>query len=91
MLKEGPYPLALQQRVRSSHGHLSNEDAADFLRQLGNDRLNYVILAHLSDTNNLPDLALKAAAGVNSGSNIKLVLSKQDLAQPIISLEKKIA
>lgn len=91
MLKEGPYPLALQQRVRSSHGHLSNEDAAAFLHQISSERLNYVILAHLSDTNNLPDLALKAAAGANSDSNIKFVLSQQDVAQPIISLAKKIA
>lgn len=90
MLKEGPYPLALQQRVRSSHGHLSNEDAADFLRQVGSEGLDYVVLAHLSGANNLPDLALKAAAGVNSHPAIKLVLSEQDTPQPIISLEKKI-
>lgn len=88
MLREGPYPLSLQQRVRSSHGHLCNEDAADFVRQIGNERLKHVILAHLSDTNNLPDLALKAAAGANSHPNIKFILSKQDVPQPIISLKE---
>ncbi len=86
MLKEGPYPLALQQRVRSSHGHLSNEDAASFLRQIVNERLRYVIPAHLSDTNNLPKLAMQAAAKVNNFPDLKLVLSKQDKPHPVISL-----
>jgi phosphoribosyl 1,2-cyclic phosphodiesterase len=64
MLKSGPYPLVLQQRVRSSHGHLANEDAASFLQSLLHDKLQYIILAHLSETNNTRDLALKSAKAV---------------------------
>lgn len=64
MLKNGPYPLALQQRVRSSQGHLANEDAAVFLQSLLHEKLRHVILAHLSEKNNRPDLALKSAAAV---------------------------
>jgi phosphoribosyl 1,2-cyclic phosphodiesterase len=64
MLKQGPYPLFLQQRVRSSQGHLANEDAAAFLQTLLHDRLKYIILAHLSETNNTPDLALKSASAI---------------------------
>ena len=64
MLKTGPYPFSLQQRVRSSQGHLANEDAADFLKTLLHDRLQYVILAHLSETNNTAKLALKSASAV---------------------------
>ncbi|HID03632.1 MAG TPA: MBL fold metallo-hydrolase [Desulfobacterales bacterium] len=66
MLKTGPYPFSLQQRVRSTHGHLSNEDAADFLKTLLHDRLQYVILAHLSETNNTAELALTSANSVMS-------------------------
>ncbi len=61
MLKNGPYPLQLQQRVKSSHGHLANIDAAAFLDKLLHDDLKHVILAHLSETNNDPALALLEA------------------------------
>ncbi len=64
MLKNGPYPLFLQQRVWSSQGHLANEDAASFLTTLLHDSLQYVVLAHLSETNNTPELALKSASSV---------------------------
>lgn len=64
MLKAGPYPLALQQRVRSPQGHLANEDAASFLKDLFHERLQFAILAHLSATNNTPELAYRSAAGV---------------------------
>jgi phosphoribosyl 1,2-cyclic phosphodiesterase len=64
MLKQGPYPLFLQQRVRSSQGHLANGDAAAFLQTLLHDNLKYIILAHLSETNNTTDLALKSASAV---------------------------
>jgi phosphoribosyl 1,2-cyclic phosphodiesterase len=63
MLAAGPYPLHLQQRVRSRQGHLANDDAARFLADLLHDRLQHVVLAHLSETNNLPELALEAVTG----------------------------
>lgn len=58
MLKNGPYPLSLQQRVRSSHGHLSNQDAAEFFDNIHHEKLQHVVLAHLSETNNLPRFAI---------------------------------
>ncbi len=64
MLKDGPYPPALKQRVRSSHGHLANGDAASFLATVFHDDLKHVVLAHLSETNNIPMLALKEARKV---------------------------
>lgn len=63
MLADGPYPLHLQQRVRSRQGHLANNDAAHFLGDLLHDRLQHVVLAHLSETNNQPELALEAVTG----------------------------
>jgi phosphoribosyl 1,2-cyclic phosphodiesterase len=86
MLKNGPYPLALQQRVRSSHGHLANVDAADFLKQLLSDRLQYVILAHLSETNNLPEIAHRAALKAAQSSQCKLVIASQNTPTAVIEL-----
>jgi phosphoribosyl 1,2-cyclic phosphodiesterase len=57
LLRDGPYPWHLKQRVRSRHGHLSNSESADLLRNLYWDGLEAVFLAHLSETNNTPQLA----------------------------------
>ncbi|MGA2349690.1 MAG: MBL fold metallo-hydrolase [Terracidiphilus sp.] len=57
MLRDGPYPWAVKQRVLSRVGHLSNEAAASFLEDGYDGQAAYVILAHLSESNNLPDLA----------------------------------
>jgi phosphoribosyl 1,2-cyclic phosphodiesterase len=54
MLMTGPYPLDLKERIASDRGHLSNEDASDFIRRYG-DHLSQVFLAHLSETNNSVD------------------------------------
>ncbi len=61
MLMDGPYPWRLKQRVRGHHGHLSNDQAAALLRQGGSAKLRHLVLAHLSDDNNEPDVAQKAA------------------------------
>ena len=57
MLRDGPYPWQVKQRVLSRVGHLSNEAAAEFLESSYDGGAMYVILAHLSESNNLPDLA----------------------------------
>jgi hypothetical protein len=57
MLRDGPYPWAVKQRVLSRVGHLSNEAAAEFLENEYDGQAAYVILAHLSESNNLPELA----------------------------------
>jgi phosphoribosyl 1,2-cyclic phosphodiesterase len=61
MLREGPYPWSVKQRVLSRVGHLSNEAAAEFLETEYDGHAAYVILAHLSESNNLPELARVAA------------------------------
>jgi len=86
MLKNGVYPLALQQRVRSSRGHLCNEDAAQFLAGLIGDHLRVAVLAHLSETNNTPELAQKAALlAVPQWGETSLVTATQ--ARPTLLLE----
>lgn len=87
MLKNGPYPLSLQQRVRSSRGHLSNEDGAEFLAGLIGDQLRTVVLAHLSETNNSPDLAKKAALqSVRQWGDTTLHIASQDAPTPLLEL-----
>lgn len=57
MLRNGPYPWPLKQRVAGRHGHLSNADAAAGLPELAHEGLCHVVLCHLSQVNNLPSLA----------------------------------
>jgi len=61
MLKVGPYPWALKQRVMSRRGHLSNDAVAEFLGGAFDGRARHVVLAHLSKNNNHPELALLSA------------------------------
>jgi phosphoribosyl 1,2-cyclic phosphodiesterase len=90
MLKNGPYPLALQQRVRSSQGHLANEDAAIFLKSLIHSKLQVAVLAHLSETNNTQDLARSAAVPCfPPGHESDLLIAEQDRATRLISLTAK--
>jgi len=60
MLRTGPYPEFLKRRIAGNRGHLSNQDAAAVLRDLG-DSIHLAILAHLSEENNEPGLALSTA------------------------------
>jgi phosphoribosyl 1,2-cyclic phosphodiesterase len=61
MLRDGPYPWSVKQRVLSRVGHLSNEATAEFLENSYDGQAAYVILAHLSESNNLPELARVSA------------------------------
>ena len=64
MLRRGPYPWHLKQRVAGRHGHLSNREAAEGLSELVSERLQWVVLYHLSRTNNSPALAAEAIGRV---------------------------
>lgn len=87
MLKNGPYPLPLQQRVRSSRGHLRNEDAAAFLADLIGRQLQIAVLAHLSETNNTPLLARSAAQqAVQDWGETALVIASQNHPTPLVEL-----
>ncbi len=61
MLRDGPYPWSLKQRVLSRVGHLSNKAAAEFLTRDYDGGAHTIVLGHLSEQNNLPDLARFAA------------------------------
>ena len=62
MLRDGPYPWQLKQRVAGRLGHLSNDDAAALLQQVVGEACQAVVLLHLSEHNNTPELARRTAA-----------------------------
>lgn len=67
MLRDGPYPWSVKQRVLSRVGHLSNEASATYLETEYDGQATYVILGHLSESNNLPELARIAAERALNG------------------------
>lgn len=62
MLWEGSYPWELKQRIRGRFGHLSNEEAAQTIRELAQTGLRRGVLAHLSRENNRPELARESVS-----------------------------
>jgi phosphoribosyl 1,2-cyclic phosphodiesterase len=88
MLRDGPYPWSVKQRVLSRVGHLSNEAAADFLEHGYDGQAAYVILAHLSESNNLPELArVTAERALNGRASLlanRLLLAEQN--EPLASI-----
>lgn len=61
MLRGGPYPWSVKQRVMSRVGHLSNEALADFFLHDYDNNAAFVVLAHLSEQNNHPEIARREA------------------------------
>lgn len=86
MLEHGPYPWPLKQRVKSRTGHLSNESARDLLMEVLHDGLTHVILAHLSETNNTPELAMGAVSGPLDRIRPELTVALQHTAGEIITI-----
>jgi len=58
MLENGPYPIYLKKWISSNAGHLSNSQAASCIKKYASPKLKKIILSHLSDTNNTPEIAL---------------------------------
>jgi len=83
MLKIGPYPWFVKQRVMSRHGHLSNNATARFLSAEFDGAAEVLVLAHLSETNNHPEIArmtaLEALRQRSDGGPRELHLASQDL------------
>jgi phosphoribosyl 1,2-cyclic phosphodiesterase len=86
MLRDGPYPWSVKQRVMSRVGHLSNEAASDFLEKNYDGNASYVVLAHLSESNNLPELA-RVTAERALRDRMSLLANKLILAQQNEPLE----
>ena len=89
MLAEGPYPSQLKRRISGGRGHLSNEQAAIMLARLAGPNLHTLVLAHLSETNNTPELALEAARATLSRlglDHVQVLVADQHEVGPVLSV-----
>lgn len=83
MLQNGPYPYYLKKRILSNSGHLSNDACAAELPYFIKNGTNKFILAHLSQENNLPELALETSVCHLSSYNMKNGIDYQLLVAPV--------
>lgn len=93
MLRTGPYPAYLKQRIAGANGHLSNTEAAEFLAEHTSEELKYVWLCHLSKDNNHPELAYKTVEwklkekGILVGKDLQVVALKRNLPSELYEFE----
>lgn len=93
MLQVGPYPYKLKQRILGDRGHLSNELSGKLLKRLAHDKLQGVILGHLSKDNNIPELAyetvrveLAMSSEIYNEYQFPITVAKRDEVSPIIKI-----
>lgn len=79
MLMNGAYPASLKKRVAGKFGHLDNATAGELLRRIDCSKLRHVIAAHLSKSNNLPELARGALAAALGCEADWVGIAEQDL------------
>jgi phosphoribosyl 1,2-cyclic phosphodiesterase len=87
MLRSGPYPWPLKQRILGRSGHLSNDASQTLLGDIVHAQLRHVVLAHLSEVNNTPETALRAFAAVAGGHHFKLSVATQAHGSELILLK----
>jgi phosphoribosyl 1,2-cyclic phosphodiesterase len=87
MLLEGPYPLDLKHRIRSRVGHLSNEQSLELFNQLNtNGRLKQLILGHLSEINNQPEIVSRIFHQHPACRLLQVTIATQAMPTPIIEV-----
>ncbi|HTX76324.1 MAG TPA: MBL fold metallo-hydrolase [Terracidiphilus sp.] len=89
MLRDGPNPWQVKQRVLSRVGHLSNDATAEYLEGSYDGQATWIILGHLSESNNLPELARLAAERALNGrasllGNRLLIAHQHEPLAPIL-------
>ncbi len=87
LLKLSNYPWELKQRIASRKGHLSNGDCAKLVERVVSDKTSYIVLAHLSEENNNPDIALMSVFRAIKGMPVSVDVAKQAEPTPIYSLD----
>jgi len=85
MLRVGPYPWSVKQRVMSRRGHLSNEIAADFIQRDLDGSVSTLILGHISEHNNHPELVRNMAHKALDGRALftRLVVAEPGLQSEV--------
>lgn len=93
MLQVGPYPYYLKQRILGDRGHLSNENSGRLLSRILHDKLQAIILGHLSKENNLPELAYEAVRmEITMGDNpynandFRMMVANRSEVSPVIDI-----
>ncbi|MBQ2803548.1 MAG: MBL fold metallo-hydrolase [Lachnospiraceae bacterium] len=93
MLQVGPYPYRLKQRILGDKGHLSNENSGRLLSRVLHDKLQTIVLGHLSKENNLPELAYEAVRmEITMGDNpyhandFKMMVAKRSDVSEVIHI-----
>ena len=84
MLRVGPYPWSVKQRVMSRRGHLSNEVAAKFIQHDLDTSVSTLVLGHISEHNNHPELVRNAASKALNG---RALFTRLFVAEPNIQSE----
>jgi phosphoribosyl 1,2-cyclic phosphodiesterase len=87
MLRVGPYPWSVKQRVMSRRGHLSNEVAADFIKNDLDISVSTLVLGHISEHNNHPELVRNMAAKALDGRALftRLVVAEPGVMSEVFS------
>ena len=90
-VRSGPYPYYLKQRILGSEGHLCNEDAARFAVTLAKSGASQLILAHLSQENNTPAMALFAVETALSAAGLapELTVAPRDTLSRIYTVSRR--
>ena len=89
MLMEGKYPYHIKQRILGDKGHLSNKDCAYYLSQFVTENTEYIVLAHLSEDNNTPEIAQETLFKTfeKSGKAMpKVIIAKQKESTDLIEV-----
>ena len=92
MVGRGPYPAHLKRRILGQKGHLNNEDCAKALVRLVKEGTQAVFLSHLSQDNNLPELAYSTVcsalfdAGYEAGVDVRVSVSRRDRVSDMLVL-----
>ena len=86
MLMEGPYPYILKQRVIGDKGHLSNRSTGQYLNKVIGDKTKCIVLAHISENNNLPELALEQVKEEIKDYNRKIIVAKQHEETEVVEI-----
>ena len=89
MLREGPYPYFLQQRVIGDKGHLSNKQTSDYLCKFIGKETNKIVLTHISEKNNTEEKVLETFNETLKENNIKfknVIISRQNEPTEVIEI-----
>ena len=86
MLDAGPYPWVTKRRIKSDVGHLSNEACGELLSSVKHSGLRLVVLMHMSETNNHPELARITAQQALGHDSPKMIIAEQNHPTPLMLL-----